>query len=177
MTARDRTLDNLAHRLDRAANTVPQAFEHLDEQRSMVSILAAQDYTGTRHTGGIANPTLQTAAQLETIEYQRNTIRDAIDTLAVCVRMLEQNLRTALAFRVSIHDDNLDHLNDTPHCIGNRADITARCDQIPAPRPDGAGGTIDDGRCLDCGRRYDQTETDRRREASDQRRARRYGRV
>jgi hypothetical protein len=180
MTARDRTLDNLADRLNRLANDVPRVYAHLDEQRSMVSVLAAADYTGARGAGGVANPTLQTATQLESVEYRRNAIRDSIATLAVCVRMLEQDCRTALAFRVSVHDDNLDHLHHNPRCIGNGPTVTAHCDQIPTPRPDGAGGTIDDGRCLDCGRIADQRDGEQRN-ARLQRRAQnernRYGRV
>ena len=174
MTARHRDLDNLAHRLDRAANTVPDVFDHLDEQRAFVSALVAQDYTTPHGSGAISDPTLRAAGQLDSVEYRRQTIVDGIETMIVCVKMLEQSCRAALAFRVSIHDDNLDHLADTPRCIGAQASITARCDQIPSPRPDGHGGVVDDGRCLDCGRTYDTDQAHRRMLSEQARRIRRH---
>jgi hypothetical protein len=141
--ARNRDLDLLAHRLDRAANTVPDVMDHLDEQRANIAVIAAQDIShgGGYSVGYSANPTLSAVTQLAAVEYRRQTIRDAIATMAVCVNMLEQECRQALAYRASAGDrDDIDHLDGTPRCIGSTNAITTRCEQIPSERPTTNGG-------------------------------------
>jgi hypothetical protein len=173
MTSRHRLLDNLAARLDRAANMIPNTIDHLDEQRALVNPLPAQDYTaGPTGRGGISDPTLRVAQQLDSIEYRRREIDDGINTLEVCVRMLEQAARRALAYRAGQSDDDTSHLAHEPRCI--------ECNQIPTLRTGRDGLTIDDGRCIDCGTRRDRDDAERmalRRVEADSRRARRYGRV
>lgn len=173
MTGRHRLLDNLAARLDRAANMVPDILDHLDEQRALVNPIAARDYSaGPTGRGGISDPTLRVTQQLDSIEYRRREISDGIDTLEVCVRMLEQAARRALAYRAGQTDTDDAHLADEQRCI--------ECNQIPTLRTGRDGLTIDDGRCIDCGTRRDREDAERmarRRIESDTRRARRYGRV
>lgn len=168
MTARHRTLDNLAHRLDRAATIVPDVLDHLDEQRANTPVLAAQDTSrGYQSSGGISDPTLRTVTHLDQIEYKRQEIRDNIATLELAVRLLEQACRRALSFRVA---------DDQPDMLDSERDLLEQCiecEQIRTSRTSPAGLTIDDGRCIDCGRRND----DARRKQSDDRRARRYGTV
>jgi hypothetical protein len=173
VSARHRTLDNLAHRLDRAANIVPEVLDHLDEQRANVTPIQAQDTRGNIHIiGAVSNPTLATVQQLDSIEYRRREIHDHIATLELAVKLLEQACRRALAYRAGQSDSDDAHLADEPRCIS--------CNQIPTLRTSRDGLTIDDGRCLDCGQRHDRDEAERiaqRRIDADSRRARRYGRV
>ncbi len=169
MTARHRTLDNLAHRLDRAANIIPEVLDHLDEQRAQISNLAAQDTSrGYSTASTISDPTQNTVQQLFRVNYRRDEIRDNIATLELAVRLLEQSMRRALSFRASDdHEHELDSERELLlQCI--------ECDQIRTPRTDPTTDlTIDDGRCIDCGRVYDL----KRKDASNERRARRYGAV
>jgi ABC-type transporter Mla subunit MlaD len=172
VTARHQILDSLAGSIDRAANTVPQVLDHLNEQRAQISNLAAQDYTATNTSGGgIANPTLTAVSQLDRVNNHNRDIEDSIETLRVCVRMLQRNIDAAQRFRVSREDIELDSERDLlVQCI--------ECQQIRTPRTDPRGGTIDDGRCIDHGRAYDLKLAERqRRKESDDRRARRYGTV
>jgi hypothetical protein len=171
MTARHRALDLLAHRLDRAANIVSEVLDHLDEQRANVPAISAQDTSrGTRTLSAISNPTLAAVQQLDSIEYRRREIDDGINTLEVCVRMLEQAARRALAYRAGQSDDDTSHLAHEPRCI--------ECNQIPTLRTGRDGLTIDDGRCIDCGTRRDAEDAERlarrRMDAEQTRRLRRH---
>ncbi len=168
MTGRHRTLDNLAHRLDRAATIIPDVLDHLDEQRAQISNLAAQDTSrGYSTPSTISDPTQNTVQQLFRVNYRRDEIRDNIATLELAVRLLEQSARRALSFRASDdHDHELDSERDLlVQCI--------ECQQIRTPRTDPvSGATVDDGRCIDCGRRYDNDQLARQAD-SDARRMRR----
>ncbi len=172
MTGRHRTLDNLAHRLDRAASIIPDVLDHLDEQRAQISNLAAQDTSrGYSTASTISDPTQNTVQQLFRVNYRRDEIRDNIATLELAVRLLEQSARRALSFRASDdHDHELDSERDLlVQCI--------ECEQIRTLRTSPVTGlTIDDGRCLDCGARHD-TASKKRREHADAQRARKYGSV
>jgi hypothetical protein len=155
MTARHHVLDNLATRIERASIMVPEVFDHLDEERAQISNLAAQDYTATHHSGSaIANPTLNTAQQLDGVNQERNEIDDCIATLEVCVKMLEKATRHASRYRVSHDHIELDSERDLlEQCI--------ECEQIRVVRTARNGLTIDDGRCLDCGRTEDLVQYER----------------
>lgn len=160
-TARDRTLDNLANRLDRAAYILPDIADHLAEQRSHITILAAQDLTAINGSSEIANPTLRITMLLDAVDLRQREIDDWVATLELAVKGLEQACRTALSYRVPAALDDYTPDADRPRCIGAGATISTRCDQIPTPRTS-EGSTVDDGRCLDCGRRYDQAQLERR---------------
>lgn len=164
MTARHRDLDNLSHRLDRAANLVPEIHEHLQEQRGHVSILAANTADAGPHgNGDHGDPVARIVLLLNEIDHRQRGIDDAVATLQVCVRMLEQECRSALSYRAPAAYAEYEP-DDTPRCIGSSAGVTTGCDQIPVPRSDRSGLTIDDGRCLDCGRSYDSVQASRRQE-------------
>jgi hypothetical protein len=156
VTARHRVLDNLSHRLDRAATIVPDVLDHLDEQRANTPVLAAQDTSrGYQSSGGISDPTLRTVTHLDQIEYKRQEIRDNIATLELAVRLLEQSCRRALSFRVA---------DDQPDMLDSERDLFEQCiecEQIRVVRTARNGLTIDDGRCLDCGRTEDLVQYER----------------
>jgi hypothetical protein len=160
MTARDRTLDNLAHRLDRAANTVPDIYDHLDEQRSYAPHLAAQDTSRPHGAGGIADPTLATVIHLDEAGRRRRAIDDYIASIELGVKLLEQECRHALAWRMAQKptDSETDaRLALTPLCVDCRT-------KVPAIRTGRDGTTIDDARCIDCGPAYDLQVSERRLE-------------
>ncbi len=148
MSTRNRELDNLAHRLDRAANTIGDIWDHLDEQRANITHIAANDPSRPNSSGAVSDPTLHTVEQLAGVEYRRTEIRDHLATLELAVNLLEQSCRQALSFRVGARTDDQSHLQHTRTCVD--------CGQIPTTRTDRNGGTIDDGRCIDCGVSYDR---------------------
>jgi hypothetical protein len=166
---RDRTLDLLAHRLDRAANTVPDIYDHLDEQRSYAPVLAAQDTSRPTVGGGISDPTGRTVVQLDEAGCRRRAIDDYVASIALGIDCLERECRQALGWRMaqSPADSASDaHLSDTPLCIDCKT-------KIPTVRTGRDGATIDDRRCIDCGRAWDDL-LDRRRDEAHDRRLRRH---
>jgi hypothetical protein len=171
MTARDRTLDLLAHRLDRAANTVPDIYDHLDEQRSYAPVLAAQD-TSRPTAGGISDPTGRTVVQLDEAGCRRRAIDDYIASIELGVKLLEEECRRALGWRMAQSPTDSEteaRLALTPLCV----DCTTK---IPTVRTGRDGTTIDDRRCIDCGRAWDDLLDRRRDEAHDRRLRRHAGR-
>lgn len=91
---RNQTLDALAHRIDRAADIVPDVLAGLDEQRTHINALRAA--VGGTGSSDVSDPTLRTVIALDGIEYKRQAIKDAIATLGVCVDMLDNVCRDAL---------------------------------------------------------------------------------
>lgn len=161
MTRRNRQLDTLSDRIYRAAAIVPEVLDHLDEQRANISAIHAHptDAGGNSH-GDHGDPTLGTVLQFDPIEHHRRTVLDAIATLGVCVDMLDRSCRDALGARGQ---------RLVPACI------VEGCNQIPDLRVNRhTGQRVDDGRCIDCGREWDELQAQRKREANE-RRARRYG--
>lgn len=182
MTGRHRALDTLSHRIDRAANIVPEVLDHLGEQRAAVIVLSAQTIDGSPPArGSHADPTLRVALELDLLDYHRRAVDDAIATLNTCVNMLDDACRTALAARApSSLDDSTPPAEraPVPRCIGDDTPAGATCEQIPVPRTNlHTNSRVDDGRCLDCGPRHDaamaQAEAARMKHAKE-RRARRY---
>jgi hypothetical protein len=169
VTARDRTLDLLAHRLNRAANTVPDIYDHLSEQRNYAPHLAAQDTSRPHGAGGIADPTLTTVIHLDEAGRRRQAIHDYIASIELGVKLLEQECRHALAWRMAQKptDSETDaRLALTPLCVDCKT-------KVPIARTLRTGVPIDDGRCIDCGPRAD-AEVYRRSDEEQQRRLRRY---
>jgi hypothetical protein len=145
---RDRTLDTLSHRINRAATIVPQVLEHLNEQRALVVALAANDpSSGSHGSGDHADPTLRAAMQLKLLDDKRETIRDAVQTLAVCVDMLDKDCRTALGMRGA--DPVIDA---TPQCTRDVQlpdETWVRCSRHVEhfTRPDGSIAFREGGAC------------------------------
>lgn len=120
--SRHRDLDTLAHRIDRAATTVPEVIDHLNEQRALVPALAASS-TNAGSSGDHSDPTLRTLLALDRIEGHRRTIHDAIATLGVCVDMLDDACRAALGYRTP--DAAPQPEPDKPLCIASKNDLWA----------------------------------------------------
>lgn len=156
--------DRAAHRLERAAEIIPELFDHLDKQRHNVTALRSPG-DGPRGSGH-ADPTAITALVLDGVERRRCRITDAVDMVHRAIDELDDACRDALGHRVTA--DDLDEAR--PRCIGDGGPEGATCWNIPSDRRTASGQTIDDGRCHVCGPRHDA----RKAEASNARRARRY---
>lgn len=126
MTGRHRDLDTYSHRLNRAANVVPDVMRHLDEQRSTVIVLSASSASiGSNGTHG--DPALRAMLQLDRIEHRRRGVLDMIATLGRCIDLLDEACRDALGVR---GEDPV--LSDIPQCTRDADDLlpngeTQRC--------------------------------------------------
>jgi hypothetical protein len=159
-----RDLDTYAHRLHRAHATVPHVLDHLDEQRALLPTLRAAAYDDTSSSSSEhPDPVALIVAELDRLEHYRGDIYDAIATLGVCIDMLDKRCRAALSARANI-DANEPEPEWRPTeerlCIG-WAGMPAEqsCASLPTPRTDHTTrGTIDDGRCVQCGPLHDGYE-------------------
>ena len=162
----DRTTDNLARRLERAAKIIPEIRQHIDEQRRLVPHITAQatDSSGGSGGGTHSDPTGRTMMELDRLHRLAGNIDDAVTILGIGVNVLESACRMALGHRTPLGAE------DKPRCIGDNTPEGASCWNIPSPRRSAKSETIDDGRCHTCGPRYDT----RKRLESDARRHRRH---
>jgi hypothetical protein len=170
VTARHRQLDIYSHRLNRAADVVPEVLDHLDEQRAIIGPLdQGSEIRGGSGTHG--DPVLRTVMALDGGEYHRRCIYDALQTLGVCIDMLDDACRKAIGYRAGQRSPNEQAQdNAKPRCIGDGTPTGATCWNIPSARRTPDGASVDDGRCHECGPRHDRV----RRAASDARRLRRH---
>lgn len=162
-----RACDTAARRLDRAVTVIPGVLDHLDEQRSHISTLAAAraDSTGGQR-GTHADPPARVYLVIDQIDRKRGRITDAIQSIWIAIDNLDDACRDALGHRVT--SDDLDE--SKPRCIGDGTAEGANCWNIPSERRDPGGRHIDDGRCHVCGPRIDA----RKRAEADARRLRRH---
>lgn len=156
-------LDTHAFRLTRAPKFVTDCLAHLDDQRALVASLRAASYDDTRSGSGISDPTAGVVVAMDHVEYRRSSILDAIATIGVAINVLEAACSDALRYRA--HTADADDTTDE-RCIGDGTPAGATCSQIPDVRE--IGGRTD-GRCIDCGKRYDQRIADARRERDESR--------
>lgn len=122
MNPRNRDLDTLAHRIDRAATSVPEVLDHLNEQRALIPAISASS-TNASGGGDHSDPTLRTLLALDRVEGHRRTILDAVATLGVCVDMLDDACRAALGYRTP--DAAPQPEPDKPLCVASRNDLWA----------------------------------------------------
>lgn len=177
MTARHRQLDIYSHRLNRAADVVPEVLDHLDEQRAIIGPLdQGSEIRGGSGTHG--DPVLRTVMALDGGEYHRRCIYDALQTLGVCIDMLDDACRKAIGYRAGQRSP-LEQAQDNakPRCIGDGTPTGATCWNIPSERRNPIGATVDDGRCHECGPRYDRARAVVRQRIEQNRRSRKYGTV
>ena len=95
----DRTLANLARRIERGSEIVPHVEDHLVEQLAHVRIIGASDTSGERSASGPSDPTGTAADRRELISRHRHYIGDAIEAIGVAVDLLDQCCRDALGVR------------------------------------------------------------------------------
>lgn len=171
-TPRHRQLDNVSDMHRRHAEQAEQAYDHLQEQTALITILAAQTYDTSHNTSGISDPTAKAAAHYAHIGHARTALNDAIATAVLCAKMVNDAIIDALTTRAptNLNDDEPGTQDIRPRCIGDGTPDGAICTQIPIRRTDlHTSSSVDDGRCLDCGPRWDTAQAARRRE-SDRRR-------
>lgn len=154
-------LDIARRRLERAERVVTDCLDHLSEQQALIPTLRGTSYDETRGSHSIPDPTAGTVVALDRVSYLRLGISDAIATINTAINVLESACTDALRYRATVAAEP-DRTEE--RCIGDNTAIGAACTQIPTERPDGHGGRINDGRCLDCGVRYDQRLADDRAE-------------
>lgn len=154
-------LDIARRRLERAERIVNDCLDHLSEQQALIPTLRGTSYDETRGSHSIPDPTAGTVVALDRVSYLRLGIGDAIATINVAINVLEAACTDALRYRASAASAPE---STQERCIGDNTPAGASCTQIPSERPDGHGGRIVDGRCLDCGVRYDQRLADDRAE-------------
>ena len=152
---RNSTAARLSDRLYRASNTIPGIEDHLDEQRALIGIVGAAKTDGSHGSkGDHGDPTARALLELDKVETKRAAIRDALASINIGINLLDDACRHALG-----HQARREPTDDEakPRCIGDNTAAGASCWQIPAERRDHATNqTVDDGRCLDCGTRYDE---------------------
>jgi hypothetical protein len=149
-------------RLERAAHSVPQVLDHLDRQAATAHTKTTPEISTS--TSGHSDPTLTTVLALEAVNQRRGRIHDAIASVRVAIDLLDTVCREA--YRMAEEEQV------KPRCIGDGTPAGATCWNIPTDRADPTyeGRRIDDGRCHECGPRWDQ----RRRAEADARRQRRH---
>lgn len=98
MTRRNRDADNLSTRLDRAADVIPSVEDHLNEQRALVGGITSRS-DGGRQRGTHSDPTGSALAKLADLDIKRQAIVDALGSINVGVRLLEEACADALRTR------------------------------------------------------------------------------
>lgn len=170
-TPRNRRIDTASDRLYRASPAVIAALDHLDRQRALVPAIGSSRTDGAGSSkGGHSDRTLAITVRLDGIDYGRRTIVDAIATVELATDVLDQAVRDAY----KINEQGEATIEDSkPRCIGDNSAEGATCWNIPSPRRNPHGLEIDDGRCVDCGPRYDALAAQRRSQIEQNRRLRR----
>lgn len=115
---RNRRLDGLSWRIDRAADIVPTVLQHISEQNALIGPLKAAGGAQRGSVGVYSDPTLAAVLALSGGDQHRRTIDDAIATLEVCVNMLDQACRDALAYHATPAAVNVPNAVLVPQCIG-----------------------------------------------------------
>ena len=163
-TGRPRDLELHRDRLDRLRKLVAASLEHLDDVRAQTATLRAATYDDTRSARSVPNPTLGTVIALDACDTLRADILELIPVIGKAITLTEEACTAALRYHGAGEDRNDTESPSEARCIGDGTPRGATCHQIPADRPDGHGGRLDDQRCIDCGRRYDQTLEDAKAE-------------
>jgi hypothetical protein len=153
---RNSTAARLSDRLYRASTTIPSIQDHLGEQRALVGIISAATTDGSHGSkGDHSDPTARALVDLVKIEGKGQAITDALASINIGINLLDEACRDALGYQA--RREPADDEEAKPRCIGDNTAAGAACWQIPAERRDHrTNQTIDDGRCLDCGTRYDE---------------------
>lgn len=165
----NRKLATLRDRLDRAATAQPNVDEHCNEQRNLVGYIASSrtDSTGG-HTSDHSDQPARVTLELDKVNYKHQTTLHLIDRVKDIIDLLETAQGAALGHRA--RREPADPQQAAPRCIGDNTAAGATCWQIPIERRDhNTNQTINDGLCIDCGRRSDER---RRRDAERKRLAR-----
>jgi hypothetical protein len=168
---RNRRLDGLSWRIDRAADIVPTVLQHVAEQNALIGTCSAPGSTERRGVGGYSDPTLRTVLALDHGDQYRRAIDDAIATLEVCVNMLDEACRTALGYRAqgNAKVDDAPALPESPRCTRDVTvdGVTRRCDDEVEwwRRADGTIGYLSTGICARH-RQADIREKQRERESA-----------
>ena len=170
-TGRPRDLELHRDRIDRLRKLVAASLEHLDDVRAQTATLRAATYDDTRSARTVPNPTLGTVMALTQCDELRDDILNLIPAIGQAVTRAEEACTEALRYRGPGEASDDAESPSEARCIGDGTPRGATCHQIPADRPDRDGGRCDDGRCIDCGRRYDQTLEDAKAEREAQRAA------
>ena len=158
-------LTRASQRLDRAAVAVPEVLEHLAEQIAAARVGLGGGGDGRVSGGERSDPTVRAALAAEGLDAQRRLIVEQVTAIHTAITALDTLCRAALGMR-SVSAES----PPAPRCVGDGGAGGAGCWQVPTERRNGLGQTIDDGRCIDCGRRWDAALA----EASNARRARRH---
>jgi hypothetical protein len=149
-TTRDHDLDRISYRADRAADIVPTVRRHLAELRATSATPGAN---GDSIRGSdVSDPTLGAVLKLDGISYRVQAIADAIASLNVGMRILEEACRDALGYR-----GDAPVIPDTPQCVrefvvDEANGVKRRCDNHVEhyTRSDGTIGYRSSGHCVSC---------------------------
>jgi hypothetical protein len=116
---RNRRLDGLSWRIDRAANIDAEARQHLAYQNTLIGPLKAAGGTQRGSVGVYSDPTLAAVLAIDGCNTHYRAIDDAIATLEVCVNMLDAAYRDALAYHATPAAVAVPNAVLVPQCIGN----------------------------------------------------------
>jgi hypothetical protein len=122
---RNRRLHTVSDRLYRASENVMAALDHLDRQRGLVpSIVSSRTDSASSSRSGHSDRTTATVIRLDSIDYGRRTILDAIATAETVADLIDQAVRDA--YRITALNDppveDGPNTDDRPICRGGPPD-------------------------------------------------------
>lgn len=130
---------------------IPEVFDHLDEQRHQAATPPRGGDNMPRGSGH-SDPTASQAIALAALDDRRQHIIASVDRVHEAISALDDACRVALGHRAT----NDDLAAPQARCIGDGTADGAQCWAIPAERRTASGQTVNDGRCIHCGPRWDQ---------------------